>query len=324
MPCTCNKRVERDVLKVKCCECSTFFHAECANLQPSDVEYLISSNKAYTCVSCSTNRRKSSQLQHDSSIIGLSLVNNDSNASNTDINFNATTNTVTNKDLMFELTNIKSLLSNVMDELKALKEEKHKMSVEINKLKEDKNNMAIDINKLKYNINVLEQDKIKNCVDVTGIPDLTKENAEEKFLTLVKNSSLDNSISSNDIEYCYIKQKKSTFSDALSQKSKELKQNILCVKFVSYNVKECIMDKKKTEKIKINSQLFGAEYGSKPIYINNSLTYYMRTLLNKAIEIKKLNNYKYVWVKNSTVLMRKKDGDKVLKIRSFEDFVDTV
>jgi len=55
----------------------------------------------------------------------------------------------------------------------------------------------------------------------------------------------------------------------------------------------------------------------KRIYINEHLTPYYKSLLWKTKEHAKLKGYKYVWIKNGRIAMRKAEGDKnVYTIRS--------
>lgn len=55
------------------------------------------------------------------------------------------------------------------------------------------------------------------------------------------------------------------------------------------------------------------------VYINEHLTLNNKILHSKAREFAKQNNYKYVWIKNGTILMRKTDSSKSFAVRDLSD-----
>ena len=78
------------------------------------------------------------------------------------------------------------------------------------------------------------------------------------------------------------------------------------------------------QKKKLNSKLLmattlGDNYGSGLIFINDSLTYETRKLYNAAKMVKIDKKFKFLWIKNSTIMMRKREGDRVVFVRSFGD-----
>ncbi|XP_063635071.1 uncharacterized protein LOC134805776 [Cydia splendana] len=56
-----------------------------------------------------------------------------------------------------------------------------------------------------------------------------------------------------------------------------------------------------------------------PIYINEHLTLKNKILYAKAREIRKNKNYRWIWVKNATILMRKTDDSRILAIKTESD-----
>ena len=56
-----------------------------------------------------------------------------------------------------------------------------------------------------------------------------------------------------------------------------------------------------------------------PIYINENLPSYLNTLRGKANALKKLHNYKFLWIKNGNILIRKNENSPVINIKSPSD-----
>lgn len=72
-------------------------------------------------------------------------------------------------------------------------------------------------------------------------------------------------------------------------------------------------------KSRLSAKIFGNPHDNTNIYLNESLTSRSRLLLKAARDIKQKKQFKYLWVRNATILLRKKEGDPVIMIKSFED-----
>lgn len=57
------------------------------------------------------------------------------------------------------------------------------------------------------------------------------------------------------------------------------------------------------------------------IYINEHLTKVRRHLLYKTKEVAREKHYKYVWINEGDILIRKDDQSKVIRIRELGDVV---
>lgn len=69
----------------------------------------------------------------------------------------------------------------------------------------------------------------------------------------------------------------------------------------------------------LSSDHIGIAGTSTPIYINEHLTLGRKQLFRKAREVAKSRNYKYVWVRNGTILVRERDGEAAFAIRGEND-----
>lgn len=54
------------------------------------------------------------------------------------------------------------------------------------------------------------------------------------------------------------------------------------------------------------------------IYVNESLCPARRRLYNAAREAKRMVNYKYIWIRQEKILMRKEDGSNIAIVMKFE------
>lgn len=70
----------------------------------------------------------------------------------------------------------------------------------------------------------------------------------------------------------------------------------------------------------LNTLIFG-EGIKNDIYINESFTRYTSALFLEAKKFKKENNFKYLWLKNSNILLKKSEFGKAFAVRSFDDFL---
>lgn len=69
----------------------------------------------------------------------------------------------------------------------------------------------------------------------------------------------------------------------------------------------------------LKTDQIGITGSSTNIYINDHLTLKNKMLFRKCKEAAKLHQYNYVWIKNCTILVRKKDGEAAFAIRSESD-----
>ncbi|CAG5058523.1 unnamed protein product [Parnassius apollo] len=56
------------------------------------------------------------------------------------------------------------------------------------------------------------------------------------------------------------------------------------------------------------------------VYMNEHLTLKKKQLFRKTRDLAAIHQYKYVWVRNATILVREQDGDTAFAIRTDDDF----
>lgn len=211
------------------------------------------------------------------------------------------TDTITMQLLYEEIINLKNVNSECLDAMKLLQEE--------NKILKNK------IIFLEKKMNWLEQNKKQNVIEITGVPNVNNNNAL-KFTQKIFCDGLKVNVESKTIDKCYVKKiiNKSRNNNSIHDNS----ENVICVHFSSFEEKLNILKCKSAAKEKLNTSIFG-ENDSKRIYINHSFTKYTKALFMAAKKVKIEKHYKYLWFKNSNILMKKQENSRIMAIRSFDD-----
>lgn len=92
----------------------------------------------------------------------------------------------------------------------------------------------------------------------------------------------------------------------------------IVVKFTNCVLRDNIISAYRLKKGLTSNQL-GISGAPVRIYLNEHLTLRNKQLFREAREAAKKHNYKYVWVKHSTIFVRKSDTSPVQAIRTFDD-----
>ncbi|XP_054259446.1 uncharacterized protein LOC128984177 [Macrosteles quadrilineatus] len=155
------------------------------------------------------------------------------------------------------------------------------------------------VNTLEQRLEDMEQYSRLNCVEINNIP----ETKDEDVLEIVKKvgSSLDFMITDEMVDACH----------RVGQKSNKRTRGII-VKFTRRMTKDEIL-KRRRKKQDLSTRDVG--YNDTPketVYLNENLTSYRRKVLNAAKDLKKEMGFKYLWVRNGKILLRKKDNENVI------------
>lgn len=184
---------------------------------------------------------------------------------------------------------ISSLENKLLQKIKAISMENVELKASI-----VKQNLYIDS---------LEQNAIKNCVDIVGFPPADKKELRAKVLEFFP-SVMNVVVESANIVSCFQKSPKNASS------------NIVSVQFSTDFVKEKVMSAKRDCK----ERMFTMNGNVKRyIYINDSLTLRRRILYKQAQTAKREMHYQYLWTQYGKILMRKESGGEVKHIISEED-----
>ena len=213
-----------------------------------------------------------------------------------------------------ELTHIKNDIKSVKKSLKTcvdtlVKQTKtlETLSKDNKTLKEDNVKLKSDVKRLNDRLEDLEQYGRRNNVEIQGIPEARGENLLHTITTL--GVKMGCKIEASDVDVVH----------RLPARNQEHKPII--VKFVRRTVKLDLLNNR-SRLAQVTSQDFDSTSTGNKVYVNENLTPYRKQLFYLARNKKKDSNYKYVWVKNGNVFMRKLDGHDAIKITCEEDLAN--
>lgn len=182
----------------------------------------------------------------------------------------------------------------VLKEIKELKLENSKILAENKMLSEE-------ISIMKEKIDDLEQINIGNRVEIKGIPKTVNENCIDIVQEIAKTVKSDILI-------------KSAYRIQTTPKN----TGIIIADLAASDVRKDFL--RKVKMMKINANMISKEWSKdSKIYVNEMLTKNRRILFSKARSICKEKHYKYVWISNAEILVKKEDGAKTRRIKSESD-----
>lgn len=233
---------------------------------------------------------------------------------------------------------IKSSLSNIQTELKAIQSEQIF-------LKDSVKNMNREINSLKDSIQFQsnEHDDLKKRVDQLACT--SGEQTENAVANLQsKIEGLEQQARQCNIEICNLPERKNEdLLNIVGAITSAIRVNVSDRDIVSIHrvphAHQMSYDRPKNVIVKFNRRIqrdnvlaayrkikslksdqIGISGTSVNVYINEHLTLKKKQLFRKCRNVAKELHYKYVWIKNSTILVREKDDSPAIVIRTEDDF----
>lgn len=95
----------------------------------------------------------------------------------------------------------------------------------------------------------------------------------------------------------------------------------IVVKFVSRSTRDRFLQAEK--KTRLNASMIGLEENT-PVFINEHLYRENKILLGKATQVKREHNWKFAWVSDGKILMRKAENTRALQVTCEENLVKIV
>lgn len=164
-----------------------------------------------------------------------------------------------------------------------------------------------ELSEAKREIVELKQYSRSMNVEVRGLPVVANEDLTQSVRTIATRLGIE--ISENDIDVVHRVQSRD-----------KGKPNVV-VKFASRGVRDRLLSVAK--KTRLNTTHLGFE-ANDPLYINEHLCIENKILLSKARQAKREKNWKYVWVSQGKILLRKTENSPVLHITCEGDLMRVV
>lgn len=175
-----------------------------------------------------------------------------------------------------------------------------------------KNSAASSVSLLESKIDVLEQQARQCNVELGNIPEKRGEN----LITVLESiaSAINISIARNDVVAIH------RVPHAHAQNNRP--KNIV-VKFASRLFRDNLLSAYRLSK-GLTSDRIGLSGTPCRIYVNEHLTLRNKNLFRKCREAANANKFKYVWIRNATVLVKKTDDSATFAIRTETDISNKI
>lgn len=169
------------------------------------------------------------------------------------------------------------------------------------------NNSEQKIAVLEAKIDSMEQQARQYNIEVCNLPEKRNEN----LLTIMESicTAINSPVAHTDII---------SIHRVPHARQQDTKPKNLIVKFRSRIIRDNILSAYRNVK-SIKSDQIGISGASVSVYLNEHLTLKNKALFREAKILAGKSGFKYVWVRNATILVREKDNDKSFAIRSVED-----
>lgn len=295
----CVKVITSKVLKLICSDCNGEFHAACLKMSKADIECITADGLVWRCVNCASNRRKSMRL--DSSVDQGNVTLDDLMTAIKEIR-DSQKSCEKDYNISFETVNTK-LDENTMA-IKLQSEQYEKCIKVMEELLSENKQLKEKVKKLEERLEDVEQYSRSNSLEIHGIP----MEKNESVLNIVKEvgRALDLDISDTMVDACH----------RLGNKQNGNPPGII-VKFVRRTDKEEFIRKRRVKRTLSTRHINRPD--DRPIYVNESLTPTRRRLLAMARAARNEKNYKFLWVRNGKIFLRKEENAEVKVVSNQED-----
>lgn len=198
---------------------------------------------------------------------------------------------------------------------------------EIKNLKETNKQLESKVTLLEQQNNKLEQYSKNYNLEVQGVPVTKNEDPYNIVVNICEKLGADVDI--YDIEYCHRVPVSTPTTDPTvfsANQAKLQKTPRIIAKFYTRQKRDLILQKMKASGEQLTTAALGLQNGASTsskqnvIYINEHLTAFNKNLFWLTRNFKKQHGFKYAWVKNGQVKLRKDDNSKIININGVKDF----
>lgn len=187
---------------------------------------------------------------------------------------------------------------------------------QIDKLEKDRQQNLLQIQSLEIRMENYERLSRSTCIEIKNVPTVPSETKDKLLNTVISiGNSLNVPIKSHEVK------------DVFRINSRDPSNRTVLVDFTGVMMKEKIIQmyrKGNRENIRLTTDKLKLPGPPKPLFISESLTPKMKRLFFLARDFAKLNEYSHCWISNGKVLLRKKEGDKFIIVRSESDLSDII
>lgn len=303
---------------IQCSQCKDFFHVSCTNINNEDNLKKLRSRKAtWKCENC--DNRKSESVSDDFEEAGSGVLQTlIQNVSAILLKMN-TLDDIENKvnkiavieqklDKIDIIEQSVQFCSDKLDDfgkaMTTLSNDVLSIKKENECLKIKNKEIELKLNDYELKLNEMKQESLQSNLEITGI-DETKNESVANILDAIANT-LGLKYNLTDIINAY----------RLPKGNKKLSTIRVC--FTNKNLRDTWLQQYKVKK-DLKSTDINKSLKNNRIYFNEHLTPINKKLLYETKQLSKSKNYKYIWISDGKVFIRKEDNTKSIKIRSLDD-----
>lgn len=325
----CCGLVKSDEL-MKCTACACLYHHVCIGITDTDFKKILPMNKLkWKCPSCKLS--KTGHSHHSSPVAtkdcypaeeSHSIMNVEARSimAHIDARFNILQNTIEafKSEVTEQLNNLTVTVNTWEGKIKELESSVSTLTNNILHLESERESMLSEVAELKSILQSVRAENIRNeqwvrrsNLQINGVPQREGENLFQVIRNLANKTGFALNIDA-DIDF--------VTRIAIKNGSDSKKPKPIIVKFQArYKKDEFLSAVRKFKNLKAGDLGFSGAPASERIYVNDHLSTYNRSLLQKAKTTAREKNYAYCWVRNCTIMVRRSDKSPVIHITSEEN-----
>lgn len=300
----CKKAVAttRQNSSIVCSDCKKLCHGSCVNMNKEDVECIVSQNQAWRCPPCTRLRRSSMSSTPDkqgkpdiAQVISLLKEAKDER-----------------KRIEVDMNKAFDFVHKQIDDQKVILSDQAKKFSDLiqmlEDLQEENKYLKSKVKDLECRLDDSEQYSRANTVEIHNIPELPSEDTYE--IVSKVGVALDLDISRDMIDVCH----------RLGKREDSGRPAAIIVRFVRREVKQNMLVKRRARKRDFTTKHVGYQTSDpKIVYVNESLCPGRRRVYAAAREAQRSKGYKFLWIRNGRILMRRDENAPVKALYSLDD-----
>ncbi|CAB0015181.1 unnamed protein product [Nesidiocoris tenuis] len=200
------------------------------------------------------------------------------------------------RDLKESVTYMSNQFDNFLEEITSLKSSMASLAKENSELK-------TAVGELQRKVDLLEQNSRSTAIEVHGVPETHNEECTQIISAVTQALK----VNCGAVKRAF----------RVGPVRKDRPRKILA-ELESSEVRETLVAAARMDK-SLSAIDIHKNWPKERIYINENLTSFRAELLRRAKSKGKEKGFRYVWVKNFTIYMRKAEGERAIAIRSIED-----
>ena len=216
-----------------------------------------------------------------------------------------------------EFLALKKALQGLEDSVEFMSKEYHEMKVEmdqngevIHQLKKENMELKASVSDLSVRLNIVEQHSRQDNLEINGIPENQAENLVSTVIQLGKTISC--RIEADDV---------SSVSRVKKLDAQSSRPRSVIVKLKNTRKRdEVLASVMKFNRVhvtdKLNSSHLGYGGTKQPVFVSEHLSPLNKIIHAEARKMAREKKYKYVWVRDGRILVRKDDGARAIQIKS--------